>query len=152
MNCTNFDLYFRFRPERFATLNGLGIFIAGIIGLLEYPIYAITKRYLGSDPFWVSCTTVLPTPSSPSMHFIIICLPLSIVETHLYTSKRAHNFERLDASQNSLHSDVALLGYAEEHVIFVRSLVSNEEHLICIFDCVLRMMLLFLAYCSVLCP
>ena len=44
---------FRFEPQRFATLYGLGIFAAGIFGLIEYPLYSIMYNWFDSDPFWV---------------------------------------------------------------------------------------------------
>ena len=43
----------RFRPEKFGTLYGLGIFSAGLFGLLEYPCYTAVNVLFDRDPFWV---------------------------------------------------------------------------------------------------
>eukprot|EP00794_Sanderia_malayensis_P014361 gene14361-15857_t len=42
-----------FRPEKFGTLFGLGVFAAALFGLLEYPFYKLSHAYLHNDPFWV---------------------------------------------------------------------------------------------------
>jgi len=48
-----------FRPERFATLYGLGIFVAGTFGLIEYALYSIVYNAFASDPFWVNLVLLL---------------------------------------------------------------------------------------------
>ncbi|XP_065055242.1 equilibrative nucleobase transporter 1-like [Rhopilema esculentum] len=43
-----------FKPQYFGTLYGLGIFLAGLVGLLEYFLYTVTHIWLYGDPFLIN--------------------------------------------------------------------------------------------------
>jgi len=47
-------LFYRFPASQFGTLYGLGIFIGGTFGILQYVLFKITSGPLEGDPFWVS--------------------------------------------------------------------------------------------------
>eukprot|EP00112_Aurelia_sp_Birch-Aquarium-sp1_P014950 Seg3267.3 transcript_id=Seg3267.3/GoldUCD/mRNA.D3Y31 product="Solute carrier family 43 member 3" protein_id=Seg3267.3/GoldUCD/D3Y31 len=86
-----------FRPERFATLYGLGIFIAGIFGLLEYPLYAITHKHFGADPFWVN--------------FILLLVVIASNIFPLYLKFRCKKIKRslCSSSANFAHDNNAII-------------------------------------------
>eukprot|EP00795_Rhopilema_esculentum_P015584 gene15584-6853_t len=50
-----------FRPEWFATLNGLGICMAGVFGFLEYPLHSVTQTHLNNDPFLINVILLVAT-------------------------------------------------------------------------------------------
>lgn len=59
-NFRNFNdsvkLDFRFPASQFATLYGLGIFIGGTFGVLQYALFELTSGPFHGDPLWVSRT------------------------------------------------------------------------------------------------
>ncbi|XP_065055240.1 equilibrative nucleobase transporter 1-like isoform X1 [Rhopilema esculentum] len=74
-----------FRPEYFATLYGLGIFVAGFFGLLEYPLYTITYRFCGSDPFWVNLVLLFLVLFTNIFPFYLL-YHCRIMKNSIYTS------------------------------------------------------------------